>query len=80
MKQSLNIKTLNAIAARLSDRADELTQITVRGLADDLRLASRIATKLALVRRRLADIGPATTDPAIHDGIAALLRELENGS
>jgi hypothetical protein len=78
MSDNLSTENLTAIAGRLADHADGITQAALRGLANDLRLAARIGEKLATVRRRLANIAPMTTDPAVYDGIAALLRELED--
>jgi hypothetical protein len=49
---NLSIEELKAISARLTDRASEINQITLRGLADDLRLAARIAEQLAALLAR----------------------------
>jgi hypothetical protein len=50
-----DIETLNAVAARLFDRADEIENIC-QGLTDDLTLAARIADKLASLRFRVGEI------------------------
>jgi hypothetical protein len=49
-----NIETLNAIGARLFDHADVITNVGA-----DLRLAARIADKLASLRFRIAEIAEA---------------------
>ena len=53
-----NIEVLNAVGARLFDRADEIENIC-QGLTDDLTLAARIADKLASLRFRIAEIAEA---------------------
>lgn len=58
----LDIETLNAIAARLLERAETIHQITLVELVLDLRLAARACELLAHVRFALGDIAANTTD------------------
>jgi hypothetical protein len=55
---TLNIETLNAIGARLSEHAAAITQ----DIAADLKLAARIADRLASLRSRVAEIAQAALD------------------
>ena len=51
-----DIEQLNALPVRLSDRADQISQITLWDLARDLRLAAQVTAKLATLRFRIAEI------------------------
>jgi hypothetical protein len=73
MSDDLNVENLNAIAARLADHADGITQIALRSLADDLRLAARIAETLAAMRSEIAEIASRTMDSAARDCLQSLL-------
>jgi hypothetical protein len=72
----LDIGTLNAISLRLSERAEQISQITLQDLALDLRLASRACDKLSSLRFRIAEIAEKalTQDGgATHRDLRALL-------
>jgi hypothetical protein len=53
---TLDYETLNLIAARLSEHADAITNAARQDIANDLRLAARIADKMADLRFRVAEI------------------------
>jgi hypothetical protein len=46
---------LVATGARLTERADQITQITLQELAEDLRVAARCCDALALIRAELSE-------------------------
>ncbi len=58
----LDIETLNAISARLAERADAIRQVTLADWAEDLRLAARACGLLAHLRFELGEIATKTTD------------------
>ncbi len=68
----LDIETLHAIGARLYDRADQVTQVTLADLALDLRLAAKVCNKMADLRFRIAEIAEA----ALKQDGAATARDL----
>jgi hypothetical protein len=53
---TFDIETLNAISVRLGDHADKITNAARQDIAADLRLAARIADKLAGLRFRIDEI------------------------
>src|SRR5258708_37370565 len=72
-----DLETLNALAVRLSDRADQISQITLWDLARDLRLAAQVTAKLASLRFRIAEIAEQLLAHPGWDG-AALARDLRD--
>ena len=74
---TFDIETLNALAVRLSDRADQISQITLWDLARDLRLAAQVSHKLATLRFRVAEIAEQMLAHAEWDG-AAVARDLRD--
>jgi hypothetical protein len=52
----LDIESLNALAVRLDDRADEITQVTLHELEQDIWTAARVASQMAHVRFVLAEL------------------------
>jgi hypothetical protein len=73
----LDIGTLNAISARLGDHADAITNAARKDVAADLRLAARIADKLASLQFRIAEIAemalkqdPGATARDLRDALA----------
>jgi hypothetical protein len=66
---AFTIENLNAIGARLLDHADAITNAARRDVAADLRLAARIADKLASLRFQISEIAAKTKD---HDTARAL--------
>jgi hypothetical protein len=66
---AFSIENLNAIGARLFDHADAIRNAARRDVAADLRLAARIADKLASLRFRISEIAGKTKD---HDTARAL--------
>jgi hypothetical protein len=58
----LDIETLNAISARLVERADQIQQVTLQDLNRDLRMAARACDLLAHLRFELGEIAGKTTD------------------
>jgi hypothetical protein len=53
---TLDIEQLNALAVRLDDRADEITQVTLHDLEQDIRAAARVASEHAHFRFVVADV------------------------
>jgi predicted XRE-type DNA-binding protein len=76
MSDNFSIENLNAIAARLSDRASEINQITLRGLADDLRLAARIAEALSAMRSEVSEVAAKTMDSSTRDQLRDLMARM----
>jgi hypothetical protein len=78
-----DIPTLNAISGRLCDHADGLmspaiaSPATVTDIAADLRLAARIADKLASLRFRIAEIAGKAIEHPEWDN-AAIARDLRD--
>ena len=72
-----DIEQLNALAVRLSDRADQISQITLWDLARDLRLAAQVTAKLASLRFRIDEIAEQLLAQKEWDG-AALARDLRD--
>jgi hypothetical protein len=72
-----DIEQLNALAVRLSDRADQISQITLWDLARDLRLAAQVTAKLATLRFRIAEIAGELLAHPEWDG-AAVARDLRD--
>jgi hypothetical protein len=73
--EKLDIATLNAISVRLGDHADKITN-AARQDANDLRLAARIADRLASLRFRVGEIaGKAIEHPGWNN--AAIARDLD---
>src|SRR5260221_13667658 len=70
-----DIETLNALALRLSDRADQISMITLWDLARDLRLAAQVSHKLATLRFRIDEIAGSLLAHSEWDG-AAVARDL----
>jgi hypothetical protein len=68
----LTIEELNGIAARLHGRAEQITQVALRGLIEDIHLAARVCSAFAEVRFRVAEIAEKAL---IYDG-AAIRRDL----
>jgi hypothetical protein len=62
-KPITTIKTLNEISARLFDRAEQITQVTLQDLVLDLRLAAGTADRLAHVRAEISQIAEKSKDP-----------------
>jgi hypothetical protein len=58
----LDIETLNVIAARLTERADAVRQVTLADWAADLRIAARACELLAHLRFELSELAGKTTD------------------
>jgi len=58
----LDIPTLNAVALRLDERADQIVLISLEELRLDLKLAARCAGMLAHVRFELGEIAEKTKD------------------
>ena len=58
----LGIEELNTIGLRLSERADQIHQITLVDLVMDLRIAARACEVLARVRFALGEISEKTKD------------------
>lgn len=52
----MDIETLNAIAVRLRDHSESITNIARQDMADDLLLAAKITDDLASLRFRVAGI------------------------
>ena len=73
----LDIETLNAISARLAERADAIQQVTLLDWAVDLRTAARCAEVLAHIRFELGEVITKTTD---HDARLSLKNLLEDAS
>ncbi len=73
----LDIETLNLVAARLSERADAIQQVTLLDWAVDLRTAARCAEVLAHVRFELGEVITKTTD---HDTRLSLKNLLDDAS
>ncbi len=73
----LDIETLNAISARLAERADAIQQVTLLDWAVDLRTAARCAEVLAHIRFELGEVITKTTD---HDTRLSLKNLLEDAS
>jgi hypothetical protein len=71
----LDYGTLTAISLRLSERAEQINQITLQDLSRDIRLAAQACDKLASLRFRIAEIAEMalTQDPG---ATARDLREL----
>jgi conjugal transfer/entry exclusion protein len=69
-------QTLQALSVRLADRASEIHQVTLRGLADDLHLAARVAETLAEMHAELAAIANSTLDSATRGQIHAILAKM----
>jgi hypothetical protein len=60
----LDIETLNAIAARLSERADSIHQFSLVELVADLKTAAGACRRLAEIRYQLTEIAAnAMTHP-----------------
>ncbi len=59
---TLDIETLNVISGRLSERADEIRQVTLVDLVQDIRIAARACELLARIRFALGEIAQKTTD------------------
>ena len=73
----LDIETLNLVAARLSERADAIQQVTLLDWAVDLRTAARCAEVLAHIRFELGEVITKTTD---HDTRLSLKNLLDDAS
>jgi len=73
----LDIGTLNEISARLFDRAEQITQITLADLAMDLRLAARCCDHLAHIRFIISEIADKTSDPATAQDLRDLRTDVE---
>jgi hypothetical protein len=56
MPNVLDAVALAATSSRLSERAEQITQITLQGLAEDLRIAARCCDALALIRAEVSEI------------------------
>jgi hypothetical protein len=56
----LTIEELNAISVRLYDRAEQITQVSLHGLAEDIRMAARVCSKLASLHFRVGEIAETT--------------------
>jgi hypothetical protein len=78
--KTAKVENLNAIGVRLADRADEMTQVTLRGLADDLRLAARIAEALATMRTEVAEVAAKTMDSSTRDQLRDLMARMWVGA
>jgi hypothetical protein len=72
---TLDIETLNTISTRLSERADEIRQVTLVDLVADLRIASRACELLAHVRFTIGDIAQKAEDNPKWDN-AVIARDL----
>jgi hypothetical protein len=68
---------LNSIAARLLERAEAITNVTCRDLADDLRLTSGIIEKLARLHSEISDIAARTKDADTATALRATLSSVE---
>jgi hypothetical protein len=62
-KISLSFVELTAIGARLTERADQIHQITLAELVLDLRLAAQVCGRLADVRAEISEIATKCKDP-----------------
>jgi len=58
----LDIETLNAISARLRDRADSVHQFSLAELIEDLRIAARCADLLGHIRFEVSEIAAKCLD------------------
>jgi hypothetical protein len=80
---TFNSETLSSISARLCDRAAEVADTRLRlievctGLTDDLKLAARVATKLASLRSEVAQISRQTGDVDTRRELRDALSEAE---
>jgi hypothetical protein len=63
---------LAALGARLSERADQINQITLQDLAEDLRTSATCCEALSPIRTELSQIVEQRQD----DGMASELRAL----
>jgi len=74
---TLDVETLNGIAASLYDEADKVTQITLQELALNIRLGARCATVLAHIRFELGEVIAKCPD---HDTKLSLKNLLDDAS
>ena len=73
----LDIETLNQIAGRLDDRADQIVLISLEELRLDLKLAARCAEVLAKIRFEVGEIITRCPD---HDTKLSLKNLLDDAS
>jgi hypothetical protein len=66
----LSIDALNALATRLFDHADSITNVAAHEIEKDIRLAARVASDMATLRFGVAQVAASCSDAARH------LREL----
>jgi hypothetical protein len=72
MSDTFNVENLRAISTRLAIYADGITQAALRNLADDLRLAERIADALVMMRIEVAEVAAKTMDSTARDRLRDL--------
>jgi hypothetical protein len=73
----LSFVELTAIGARLTERADQIHQITLADLVLDLRLAAQACGRLADVRAEISEIAAKCKDPDATRELRDMLQDVE---
>jgi len=77
---ALDIETLNAVSARLRDRAESINQFSLAELIADLRIAARCADLLAHLKFELGELATKTTDSDTRLEIRGLLDDVDRAN